>query len=110
MKVRINISISEEANTKLNKQTNKSEYIENLILGGSGQEDTLTKILNKLDNLQYIEKPESKGSGPHYENSREDRYNQLRDCTCPFENGERQATELNCPIHDPSYAEEIANA
>ena len=33
MKVRINISISEEANSILNKQANKSQYLENLILG-----------------------------------------------------------------------------
>ena len=33
MKVRINISISEEANNKLNLQPNKSQYLEDLILG-----------------------------------------------------------------------------
>lgn len=32
MKVRINISISEEANSILNKQSNKSQYLEDLIL------------------------------------------------------------------------------
>ena len=35
MKIRINISISEEANNQLNQQENKSQYIEDLILGGS---------------------------------------------------------------------------
>lgn len=33
MKVRINISISEEANQILNLQSNKSQYLEDLILG-----------------------------------------------------------------------------
>jgi len=64
MKIRINISISEEAVNTLNQQPNKSQYIEDLIL--NKQSEDSSAILNKLNelerNLKYIEKPKVEGS------------------------------------------------
>lgn len=96
MKVRINISISEEANNALNNQQNKSEYIEKLILGGTGI--TNNNLMDKLINIESIIKSQPRGTASQ---SIKPEYG---DCTCPYETNERglverAGTDEECIIH-----------
>lgn len=65
MKVRINISISEEANDKLNKQPNKSKYLEDLILDKASP----AQSNSMLESIREIIKEELKAHSPQVANS-----------------------------------------
>lgn len=51
MKIRINISISETANNILNQQTNKSQYIEDLILNESAVPAAGGELVEKIEEI-----------------------------------------------------------
>ena len=106
MKQRINIMLSDEAIEQLNKQPNRSQYIENLILGGTSNKpepnNQLTSTLDKIySKICLVES---------YINSdiRSTTNSPIRDCTCPYDDHNNlDGMQVGCPVHDPYTIEDL---